>query len=215
MSLTCDELPSDRSGVATQAGRGRSQIAHRGRNLHRHVLFRHRPCRRLLPIVFSTDRPAFWNVAHGNNPSFLKLDVESPQKFVKVKGRFHDNRHTLITEPAESGAGDQTIMDIAGHVSKQMLKHYSHIRMEAKRQALESLVKKTVDARTDDIVEDRSGSPVIAQHFEGGYPQKSPQSGVFEGHRGVYRNRKSKNLIGSSGRTRTYNPSVNSRMLCH
>jgi integrase len=59
-----------------------------------------------------------------------------------VTGRWHDNRHTLITELTESGAGDQTIMDIAGHVSKQMLKHYSHIRMEAKRDALESIVKK-------------------------------------------------------------------------
>jgi integrase len=57
-----------------------------------------------------------------------------------VNGRWHDSRHTLITELAESGAGDQTIQDIAGHVSKQMLKHYSHIRMEAKRQALESIV---------------------------------------------------------------------------
>jgi len=36
-------------------------------------------------------------------------------------------------------------MDIAGHVSKQMLKHYSHIRMEAKRTALESIVKKQTD----------------------------------------------------------------------
>jgi len=27
----------------------------------------------------------------------------------KVKGRWHDNRHTLVTELAESGAGDQTI----------------------------------------------------------------------------------------------------------
>jgi integrase len=59
----------------------------------------------------------------------------------KVKGRWHDNRHTLITDLAESGAGDQTIMDIAGHVSKQMLRHYSHIRMEAKRSALEAIVK--------------------------------------------------------------------------
>ena len=58
----------------------------------------------------------------------------------QVKGRWHDNRHTLITDLAESGAGDQTIMDIAGHVSKQMLKHYSHIRMEAKRHALEAIV---------------------------------------------------------------------------
>jgi hypothetical protein len=49
----------------------------------------------------------------------------------------------MITDLAESGAGDQTIMDIAGHVSKSMLKHYSHIRMEAKRDALESLVKRT------------------------------------------------------------------------
>jgi integrase len=40
---------------------------------------------------------------------------------VGVDGRFHDTRHTLITELAENGAGDQTIMDIAGHVSRQML----------------------------------------------------------------------------------------------
>jgi integrase len=59
-----------------------------------------------------------------------------------VKGRWHDHRHTMITDLAESGAGDQTITDIAGHVSKNMLKHYSHIRMEAKREALESIVKR-------------------------------------------------------------------------
>jgi integrase len=53
-----------------------------------------------------------------------------------VKGRWHDNRHMLITELAESGAGDETIMEIAGHVSRQMLSRYSHIRMEAKRKAL-------------------------------------------------------------------------------
>jgi integrase len=56
-----------------------------------------------------------------------------------VEGRLHDARHTLITELAERGEGDQTIMDIAGHVSRQMLSRYSHIRMEAKRRALDSL----------------------------------------------------------------------------
>ena len=127
-----------------------------------------------------------------------------------VKGRWHDNRHTLVTELAESGAGDQTIMDIAGHVSKQMLKHYSHIRMEAKRKALESVVTRRSESGTEEIAaEDCSGSTAITQDFEAGYPQKSPQSGISQGHRGVYRRRKSKNLIGSSGRTRTYNPSVN------
>ena len=133
-----------------------------------------------------------------------------------VKGRWHDNRHTLVTELAESGAGDQTIMDIAGHVSKQMLKHYSHIRMEAKRKALESVVTKRAETKTEEkAAEGRSESTTINQHFEGVYPQKSPQSGISEGHRGVYKARKYKKTIGSSGRTRTYNPSVNSRMLCH
>jgi hypothetical protein len=34
------------------------------------------------------------------------------------------------------------IMDIAGHVSRQMLARYSHIRMDAKRKALEGIVRK-------------------------------------------------------------------------
>jgi hypothetical protein len=169
-----------------------------------------------------------------------------------VKGRWHDNRHTLITDLAESGAGDQTIMDIAGHVSKQMLKHYSYIRMEAKRHALEAIVtkrpatvesgqegqaggypqkspqelqngskragKKRAAAKNENTPAANnaenlySESPTNAQHFDVEYPQKSPQSGISEDHRGVKRGRKSKILFGSSGRTRTYNPSVNSYM---
>lgn len=73
----------------------------------------------------------------------LKTAWNNVRKNAKVKGRWYDNRHTLISDLAESGAGDQTNIDIAGHVSKQMLKHYSHIRMEAKRTALESIVKKS------------------------------------------------------------------------
>jgi integrase len=53
--------------------------------------------------------------------------------------RFHDLRHHAITELAESGASEQTIMAIAGHVSRKMLERYSHIRMEAKRAALEAI----------------------------------------------------------------------------
>ena len=51
-------------------------------------------------------------------------------------GRWHDNRHTLVTELAESGAGDEVIMSIAGHISRAMLSRYSHVRMEAKWRAL-------------------------------------------------------------------------------
>ncbi len=56
--------------------------------------------------------------------------------------RFHDLRHQSITELAESKASDQTIMAIAGHVSKKMLQHYSHVRMDAKRNALDALTMK-------------------------------------------------------------------------
>jgi integrase len=72
----------------------------------------------------------------------LKTSWNNVRKKANVNGRWHDNRHTLVTDLAESGAGDETIRDIAGHVSKRMLKHYSHIRMEAKRKALESIVAK-------------------------------------------------------------------------
>jgi hypothetical protein len=53
--------------------------------------------------------------------------------------RFHDLRHHAVTELAESQASDQTIMAIAGHVSPKMLAHYSHVRIESKRKALDAL----------------------------------------------------------------------------
>ena len=61
------------------------------------------------------------------------------RKNAKVVGRWHDNRHTLVTELSESGAGDEVIMSIAGHVSRAMLSRYSHVRMEAKRRALDEI----------------------------------------------------------------------------
>jgi len=53
--------------------------------------------------------------------------------------RFHDLRHCAITQLSENGASNSTIMAIAGHVSRRMLERYSHVRMEAKRNAMEAL----------------------------------------------------------------------------
>ncbi len=195
----------------------------------------------------------------------LKTAWTNIRKNAGVQGRWHDNRHTLITELAESGAGDETIMDIAGHVSKQMLRHYSHIRMKAKREALEAVVDRRKAAeeelrqessaisgaaqgleseslqkslhrlqngdrqdsrrrgmmQPDKTVAAKNGAsqcselPANTRGFEGESLQKSLQSCNFGGHRGSAKRRKSLKRIGSSGRTRTYNPSVNSRMLCH
>jgi integrase len=69
----------------------------------------------------------------------LKTSWNTVRAKAGTKGRWHDHRHTLITELAESGVGDQTIRDIAGHVSPAMQKHYSHVRIKAKREAMESL----------------------------------------------------------------------------
>jgi integrase len=73
----------------------------------------------------------------------LKTAWRNVKTNAKVSGRFHDTRHTLITELAEPATGDEVIRDIAGHVSPAMLRDYSHIRMKAKREALEGLVKKS------------------------------------------------------------------------
>ena len=53
--------------------------------------------------------------------------------------RFHDLRHQCITELLEAGAPEAAVLSIAGHVSRKMMEHYSHIRMEAKRKAIEGL----------------------------------------------------------------------------
>jgi hypothetical protein len=41
----------------------------------------------------------------------------------------------------------QTIMSIAGHVSREMLEHYSHIRQQAKRKAVEALDNVTITSQ--------------------------------------------------------------------
>jgi integrase len=60
--------------------------------------------------------------------------------------RFHDLRHQAITELAEGGASDETVMSIAGHIDRRMMSHYSHIRKQARRSALENLGKDTFGA---------------------------------------------------------------------
>jgi hypothetical protein len=55
-------------------------------------------------------------------------------------------RHHAITELAEGQASDATIMAIAGHVSRHMLEHYSHIRLDLKRKALEGLASRRTNS---------------------------------------------------------------------
>jgi integrase len=83
----------------------------------------------------------------------------------KVVGRWHDNRHTLVTELAESGAGDEVIMSIAGHVSRAMLSRYSHVRMEAKRRALDEIAarQRAADEGRPGDLEPQQKEPTVLQ----------------------------------------------------
>jgi integrase len=76
--------------------------------------------------------------------------------------RFHDLRHTCITKLAESQASEQTLMAIAGHVSRKMIEHYSHIRMEAKRTAVDAIAtqqsKTSIEAGVNQNVHQQAGS---------------------------------------------------------
>ncbi len=57
----------------------------------------------------------------------------------KVHCRLHDLRHTAATKMAEAGVPESTMLSLMGHMSRAMLERYSHIRMAAKREAVESL----------------------------------------------------------------------------
>ncbi len=64
-----------------------------------------------------------------------------------ITGRWHDVRHTFVTDLLENpDVSDQTVMDMAGHVSQQMLKHYNHTRTEAKRRAVAGLERRAKES---------------------------------------------------------------------
>ncbi len=75
-----------------------------------------------------------------------------------MQARFHDLRHTAITNLCESGAPEETIKAIAGHVSRKMLEHYAHIRMESKRKAVEAIGSRKVERPAAEICTEKAVS---------------------------------------------------------
>jgi integrase len=73
-----------------------------------------------------------------------------------VNCRLHDLRHTFCTKLAEAGIPEQVMLDLLGHVSQAMMKRWSHIRLEARRRAIEAL--------------ERAGAEISV-----GYPKKFPK----------------------------------------
>lgn len=55
--------------------------------------------------------------------------------------RFHDMRHLFITQAAEADVPILVTESLVGHMSAEMVRHYTHIRSEAKQKAVKAIEK--------------------------------------------------------------------------
>ena len=86
---------------------------------------------------------------------------------------YQDLCSRLRTEPRRKAtrrvlnraAGDEVIMSIAGHVSRAMLSRCSHVRMEAKRRALDEIAARqnAADEKREEESERREKVAVVSQ----------------------------------------------------
>jgi hypothetical protein len=82
-----------------------------------------------------------------------------------LRYHWHDPRHTFVSRLAENPAvSEETMMALAGHISRSMLARYSHISVAAKQAAIDALEAGRAAAKSAD--------------FDAGSPQNSPQSTV-------------------------------------
>jgi integrase len=101
------------------------------------------------PFIYAVDatRPmGFWKKAWQRAQARAGLDY-----------RWHDTRHSFITRLAENpGVSEQTIMSLAGHVSRSMMQRYSHIRNQARQAAIATLEESSITALGIDFEPDRA-----------------------------------------------------------
>ena len=117
-------------------------------------------------FTFSGKKVVGYNVTEFDPTTHVKSWRSAWRTLTKKAGlpgfRFHDLRHCAITQLADGGTSDSTIMAIAGHVSRRMLERYSHVRMEAKRNAMEALATSTKTAGYDTTDEPYASADVRA-----------------------------------------------------
>ena len=120
--------------------------------------------------------------------------------------RFHDGRHTALTRLAEKGQPDWVIQAQMGHVSPAMMRTYSHIR----RKALDAAAAALEPSFTLKFPRHNVKKRVVNEACDRLMSQFTSQWDDLKKEI-----RENARRIGSSGWTRTSNPPVNSRMLCH
>lgn len=70
-------------------------------------------------------------------------------------------RHQAITKLLETGAPDETVRAIAGHVSEKAMRYYSHIRIEAKKSAVDRLHAVPVRPQPVNKVKGKNAFPLL------------------------------------------------------
>ncbi|HLM97788.1 MAG TPA: site-specific integrase [Bryobacteraceae bacterium] len=83
----------------------------------------------------------------------LKTAWRSVRKAAKVNCRLHDLRHSFCTKMAEAGVPEGTMLDIMGHMSTAMLRRYSHIRSQARREAMDALESRHVPTISPKVID--------------------------------------------------------------
>jgi len=92
------------------------------------------------------------NLDRPMSPSSYRTAFETARRKARIRLRFYDARHTFVTRLAEEAlVSEETIRQLAGHVSPQMLGRYSHIRAAARRAAIASLETGTETSKSADI----------------------------------------------------------------
>jgi integrase len=69
----------------------------------------------------------------------FKTSWNNVRRKANVSGRWHDCRHTFITELLESGASPATVTALVGHVDERVMKHYWHSNTERASEAVDRL----------------------------------------------------------------------------
>lgn len=96
---------------------------------------------------FGETKPEYFLFPFGNptpnDPTRPITDISGSWNALRVRAgvkcRLHDLRHTAATKMCEAGVPESTMLALMGHMSRAMLERYSHIRMSAKRTAVEAL----------------------------------------------------------------------------
>ena len=151
-TVDSDRTSSDRSGLARRPVEGR-QVCFPGQLCGRLWLklqqlprgapgalsFSHRARRPRWRSGYLTGAGTSAAVDPTTQMCFWKTAFAGAIRRSGVQCRWHDLRHTWASSMAENGVPEQTMLSMAGWMSRKMLERYSHTRQAAKKLAVAGL----------------------------------------------------------------------------